>query len=86
MAVPSEYYPTGTFQEWATAVSPFVQVCNPIPSSDADWIGWVSPIRYFSNFGSDGVLVNDAIPGANGAQSWQDWANSVIVKMNEVYP
>lgn len=86
MAVPSEYYPTGTFQEWATAVSPFVAVCNEIPVSDLDWINWVSPIRYFSNFGSSGALVNDEIPAANGAQTWQSWADAVIAKMNEVYP
>jgi hypothetical protein len=86
MAVPSEYYPTGTFEEWATLVEPFLMPQTAIPSDDSQWLEWANSICVFSNFGSDGALVNDQIPSALNQATWQSWADAVIAKMNEVYP
>jgi hypothetical protein len=86
MAVPSEYYPTGTFQEWATLVTPFVIPQTKIPSDESKWLDWASPICVFSNFGSEGGFANGDIPSPLNQATWQSWADAVIAKMNEVYP
>lgn len=86
MTVPNQYYPTGTFQEWATLVSSFVAPNTSISFDESQWMEWANAIRVFSNFGSDGALVNDEIPNTLNQATWQDWANDLITKMNNSYP
>jgi len=68
------YDPRGhTFESWASLMCELYATQQlEIPSSSTDWKNWGEGLKAID------VFTNEAIPGTQPFNDWQDWAQAVV--------
>jgi len=66
-----------TFESWASLlVEQYAAQQLEIPSPSTDWKDWGRGLKAID------VFANEAIPGTEDFENWQDWAQALIGSVN----